>query len=236
MVPDSAADAHDYCADFTRSHDEDYGLALGYAPPEDALRVSALYALQVEIRRIPGVVSEPPLGEIRLQWWRDALDEIAAGGAVRAHPVVEALKTSGAANARVRSGVERAMDAIAPLLYGERPATLDALEAYFRDSEGWLAAALTGKDDGEEAARAAGGAYGLARFGRALSPGVDGVEARARKLMRETRKSLPKGEAAPIARGLYLSLTDGYAARAQGAPWPVAKRARLFWAMLTGAV
>ncbi len=50
-----------------------------------------LYALDGELARIPAAVSEPLIGEIRLAWWREGLDEIAAGGIVRAHPLLQAL-------------------------------------------------------------------------------------------------------------------------------------------------
>jgi len=50
-----------------------------------------LYAFNVEVARAPWVTQEAMIAEMRLQWWRDALAEIAAGGQVRRHEVVEAL-------------------------------------------------------------------------------------------------------------------------------------------------
>jgi phytoene synthase len=50
-----------------------------------------LYALDGELARIPTAVSEPLIGEIRFAWWREGLDEIAAGQPVRAHPLLQAL-------------------------------------------------------------------------------------------------------------------------------------------------
>lgn len=50
-----------------------------------------LYAFNVEVARAPWVTEEPMIAEMRLQWWRDALEEIAAGGHVRKHDVVDAL-------------------------------------------------------------------------------------------------------------------------------------------------
>ena len=76
-VTEAAAEAEsaaDYCRAMIAGGDEDFALALPYSLAEDQPRLEALFALQLEIRRIPGAVSEPPLGEIRLQWWRDALD------------------------------------------------------------------------------------------------------------------------------------------------------------------
>jgi len=50
----------------------------------------ALLAFDQEIARIPGVVSEPMLGAIRLQWWIDALPQITSGQPP-GHPIAEAL-------------------------------------------------------------------------------------------------------------------------------------------------
>ncbi|MEJ8560405.1 squalene/phytoene synthase family protein [Yoonia sp. GPGPB17] len=50
-----------------------------------------LYAFNVEVARAPWVTQEAMIAEMRLQWWRDALDEIAAGKTSRRHEVVDAL-------------------------------------------------------------------------------------------------------------------------------------------------
>ena len=50
-----------------------------------------LFAFNVEVTRAPWVTKEPMIAEMRLQWWRDALEEIGAGGTVRKHEVVDAL-------------------------------------------------------------------------------------------------------------------------------------------------
>jgi phytoene synthase len=53
--------------------------------------VLALYAYDHELARALKAASTPLLAEIRLTWWREALDEIFGAGAVRRHPVAEAL-------------------------------------------------------------------------------------------------------------------------------------------------
>ena len=53
--------------------------------------VIALYAYDHELARAPKVASNSLLGEIRLTWWREALDEIFEGRAVRRHPTAQAL-------------------------------------------------------------------------------------------------------------------------------------------------
>jgi phytoene synthase len=53
--------------------------------------VLALYAYDHELARALKAASTPLLAEIRLTWWREALDEIFGGRPVRRHPVAEAL-------------------------------------------------------------------------------------------------------------------------------------------------
>ena len=57
--------------------------------------VIALYALNYELARVAGGVSNALMGEIRITWWREAMEEVAAGKAPRKHPNVEALAASG---------------------------------------------------------------------------------------------------------------------------------------------
>lgn len=62
------------------------------AAPVPARRVLfPLYAFNLEVARAPWVTSEPLIAEMRLQWWRDALEEIATGSLVRRHEVVTPL-------------------------------------------------------------------------------------------------------------------------------------------------
>lgn len=61
------------------------------AAPMAARRVLLpIYAANLEIAKGPWVTKEPLIAEMRLQWWRDVLDEIDAGHA-RRHEVVDAL-------------------------------------------------------------------------------------------------------------------------------------------------
>ncbi len=62
------------------------------AAPVPARRILfPLYAFNVEVARAPWVTQEAMIAEMRLQWWRDALEEIAEGKTVRKHEVVDAL-------------------------------------------------------------------------------------------------------------------------------------------------
>lgn len=79
-----------YCADQVRQRSHfDYQLCvLAGAKHQDAL--FSLFAFDGEVAKIPMVTSEAIIGLIRLQWWRDAIEEI-YNGTPRKHPVVEAL-------------------------------------------------------------------------------------------------------------------------------------------------
>ncbi|KQI69570.1 phytoene synthase [Loktanella sp. 3ANDIMAR09] len=62
------------------------------AAPLAARRVLfPLYAFNLEVARAPWVTKEPMIAEMRLQWWRDVLAEVVAGGPVRRHEVTDAL-------------------------------------------------------------------------------------------------------------------------------------------------
>ena len=66
-----------------------YASAL-FAPGACREHLFALYAFNVELARIGEQVSEPQLGEIRLQWWRDALDR-ASSCETTGQPVADAI-------------------------------------------------------------------------------------------------------------------------------------------------
>ena len=53
--------------------------------------VIAIYAYDHELARAPKVASNSLLGEIRLTWWREVLDEAYEGRHVRHHPTAQAL-------------------------------------------------------------------------------------------------------------------------------------------------
>ena len=122
-------DAFAHCEGLLRAADKDRFLATLFAPAEHREALFALYAFNVEIARVREVVREPVAGEIRLQWWSDALGG-ADRGEVAAHPVASALLAS---IARYRLPPERFKALIEARrfdLYDEPMATLADLEAY----------------------------------------------------------------------------------------------------------
>ncbi len=78
------------CAEQVRQQDYDHYLCGLFAPEEARAGIYALYAFNAEIARTPELVSEPLLGRIRLQWWRDAIAAAYRGGGPP-HQVVQAL-------------------------------------------------------------------------------------------------------------------------------------------------
>ena len=79
------------CAGLVQRADPDRFMAAMAAPVVARGALFALYAFNVEVARAPWVTNEPQIAAMRLQWWRDALAEIAAGGVVRRHEVVSPL-------------------------------------------------------------------------------------------------------------------------------------------------
>ncbi len=93
-----------YCAAEVRRFDPDRYLCALFAPPGRREDVFALYAFNVEIARTRESVSEPMLGMVRLQWWRDAIAAIYGG----TPPRHEVLGASAAAVAEAAAGHLRA--------------------------------------------------------------------------------------------------------------------------------
>ena len=84
--------AHDdYCLAQVRQGDRDRYLALLFSPATARGGLAAIAAFNIELARAASEISESMLGLVRLQWWREAVEEIRAGGMTRRHPVVEAL-------------------------------------------------------------------------------------------------------------------------------------------------
>ncbi|MDB2368955.1 squalene/phytoene synthase family protein [Octadecabacter sp.] len=79
------------CAKIVENGDPDRFLAAMAAPVDSRRVLFPLYAFNVEVARAPWVTEEPMIAEMRLQWWRDALEEIAGGGVVRRHEVTTPL-------------------------------------------------------------------------------------------------------------------------------------------------
>ncbi|WP_226941822.1 squalene/phytoene synthase family protein [Pseudooceanicola spongiae] len=79
------------CASLVERGDPGRFRAVMAAPLAARLALFPLYAFNIEVARAPWVTQEPMIAEMRLQWWRDALEEIGAGTGIRRHDVVTPL-------------------------------------------------------------------------------------------------------------------------------------------------
>ncbi|HEU0215907.1 MAG TPA: squalene/phytoene synthase family protein [Stellaceae bacterium] len=160
-------------AALVRRHDRDrYQTAL-FAPSVAREALFSLYAFNYEVARVRETVQEPMLGQIRLQWWREAIDTAFVGGAVRAHPVVEAITATIRGFPVDRALFDRVIDARERDLDNAPHANLMALEAYVEGTAAplvLLALDILSADNAaaQEVARHVGIAYGLAGILRAL--------------------------------------------------------------------
>jgi phytoene synthase len=98
--------------DLVRRTDPDRWLSSRFiGQPSARADVIAIYAYDHELARAPKVTSNALLGEIRLTWWREALDEIFEGRAVRRHPTAEALAAAVSRHGLPREPLETMIDA-----------------------------------------------------------------------------------------------------------------------------
>ncbi|MFZ5783064.1 MAG: squalene/phytoene synthase family protein [Pseudomonadota bacterium] len=88
---EAPAQSHRYVLDLVRGADRGRFLGALFAPEPARSGVLALLAFDHELGRTSVVTREPMLGRIRLEWWREAVNEMAGGGRPRAQPVVESL-------------------------------------------------------------------------------------------------------------------------------------------------
>ena len=161
-----------HCAAQVRRHDHDRYLTTLFVPAARREAVFALYALNIEVARTRETVSEPLLGEIRLTWWREAIDELGRG-IVREHPVLQALATPLREHALTPALFDRLIAARQFDLTDESPASLGELEDYAAETTATLLALVQevlGHRDGPAvtAARHVGIAWSLMGLVRAV--------------------------------------------------------------------
>jgi 15-cis-phytoene synthase len=130
-------DAYTHCETVVRAADKDRFLAALFAPAGLRRHLHALYAFNSEIARVREAAREVLPGEIRLQWWRDALAG-QARGEVNANPIAAALLDTIAQYALPVEPLLGLIDAHSFDLYDEAMATVGDLDAYGRDTEGAL--------------------------------------------------------------------------------------------------
>ncbi|MBE0455128.1 MAG: squalene/phytoene synthase family protein [Roseovarius sp.] len=213
------------CADLVRRADPARFRATMAGPVAARVRLFPIYAFNVEVARAPWVTQEPMIAEMRLQWWRDVLAEIAGGGAVRRHEVATPL------SAVVDAEGARLLDALIEARRADilRAPFADeaALWAYLDATSGNLmrVAARALGQAGEGALGSAGLALGLANWLRAI-PALEAAG----------RAPLPDGRAQAVRRLAEEGLEHLRAARARRAEVARAARPALLPLWETGAV
>jgi len=169
--------------DLLRRHDRDRYLCALFVPADRRAALIALYAFNYEIAKTRDVVSEPLLGRIRLQWWREALDEVFRGDAVREHEIMAPLATAIRRHHLSRAHFDAMIVARELDLSDEPLASLAALEDYCAATAGRLQQLAleildVRSEAAAEAAREVGIAYAMAGLIRAIP-----YHARARRLV-----------------------------------------------------
>ena len=186
------------CADLVARGDPRRFRAAMAAPLPARAVLLPLYAFNIEVSRAPWVTEEPMIAEMRLQWWRDALEELGKGQA-RRHDVVDALHFL---NAEQCARLDRLVAARRWDIYRDAFEDSEHFHTYLQDTTGALIdtgiSALGGKPS--ELTAAIGAAAGLARFFQAIPnlqargrlPLVDGRPEAVASLSKSALRTWPK--------------------------------------------
>jgi phytoene synthase len=140
----------EYCEALVRDNDKDRFLATLFAPARFRPDLHVLYAFDLETAAVAHRVRDPVAGEIRLQWWHDALS---ANDGVTGHRVADAMH-------QVLRRHDIAVSVLLDLVDARRRALYpgdDAAEAEFELSASETAGAIVGM-----AAQVLGGSPGEA--------------------------------------------------------------------------
>lgn len=145
--------------EIVRRQDRDRYLSTFFAPDAKRPHLMALYAFNAEILRVRDTVSDPTLGLIRLQWWRDTIAGIYAGNAAPAYAVAEALAHAIAEGQLPQQALLDLVTAHEFDLFHDRMPDLTALEAYMGEAYSRLimmAAMILDRDAAPKASECAG--------------------------------------------------------------------------------
>ena len=127
------------CGASAREFDPDRFYAALFAPAEKREALFALIAFNYEVARLREIISEPLIGEMRLAWWQEAIDDIEAARAPRSHPVAQALDAAYRSAPFSLDGMRQLTEARSFDLHNDAMADIDALLSYACASGGNLA-------------------------------------------------------------------------------------------------
>jgi len=162
-----------YPADQVRRYDHDRFVTAIFATASMREHLFALYAFNIEIAKTGEVVSEPLIGQIRLQWWRDTLDRLYAGEKV-AHAVAQPLGEAISATGLDRADFDSLIDAREFDLDRATPQNFVALSSYAEGTGAALVrmalriSAVSSNATSDEIARLVGTGWALTGLLRAV--------------------------------------------------------------------
>jgi phytoene synthase len=225
------------------------------ADPHRRAEVVAIYALNEALARVGETVSQPLIGEIRLAWWRERIEDLANGRAIPAEPTLQALAAPIAEKRLPPSLIEALIEARGLDLEANPFADSGALARYLDGTAGavmGLAARLLSPEAPLPAVIQAGRAWGLAGLYRARGHwsarnrcwtppdwgDLDEAALRSR-VQAEVTSALATArrdvQALPVAAFPAVAYATLAAPHARGqAPGEVERRVRLLWATATG--
>lgn len=224
----------DYCAAQVRAADLDRYLAILYAPVELRPALFALHALDVELATVARTTTEPMIGQIRLAWWREALEKLDTAPPP-AQPVLEALAGHVLPRGVAGASLTRLEDGFLALIGGEAVDARDYADARGGTLFEAAATALGVPPAALPAARTAGIVWACAQALASAQP-EDAAEARRVGIAAHAElRALPR---LPSSGRLLIGLAalarrdlDGEHPPHRGSP---ARQMRLLWSIITG--
>ena len=153
----SASSLSSAASDLRRLDRDRFVLSL-FAPDPVREALISLYAFNLEIARVRELVTEPLLGRIRLQWWRDIIGRLFEGSAGSEHPIAVELGLVIRKHGLSRQPFDDLFTARELDLEPAPPDDLAALEAYAAGTSAslqLLALEILGVTDNEPARAAA---------------------------------------------------------------------------------
>lgn len=248
---------HQDVIDRLKGADPDRVRAAMFADMETRSRLMLLYAFHLELAKVPELVSEPMIGQIRYQWWREAIAEIYETDGVRKHEITTPLRALLHEYDIPRYWVDQLIDGRERDIDPRPFESLIEAQDYCAATSGALmkiAVKLCGAEP-EEGVEAAGTAWGLTGLARAYCyyhetmlskiafPRLCEI-ARAKHAAAKTPLKQIKSEAFPAVA--YTALIPGFISKmshSQHDPatmsvsyGPLAKQLRLLRAVFTGRV
>lgn len=203
------------------------------ADPRLRADLVTLYAFDHELARVAVRVSNPMLGEIRLAWWGEVLDEVYGGGAVRAHPTAQALADAIRRRDLPRAPLDRMIEGRASDLSAEPFADEAELLVHLDAAYGGAAdAACALLSPGTTAPVGAGRAWGLAHRRRPPPFDAAALAARVASEVRSARRDAARLPTAAFPAVAHVALAPRLAAKRPMSDG--VKRLRLTLAVATG--